>query len=641
MIKNKPKNTSNLFNTLLQLFGITITTAAIVAFTLYTWDAELKKQKQNVLNNFQQVSSTYINLITTKIDVTMEVLPTAALYSKILGEYTQDNFYDFSQGLFDRYADIAALGWAPVVRSGELKAFEDRRSEEGYPGYKVAPYAGESLPATDFYLPIKYQEFNREHDFRENDSRLMGLDFRSFKPWSRALEIAVENNEITFTIDTTEPYRLLALYPVYKAGSNITTKGQRFGNLDGYIIAQLDPKKAVESAISKVDSALANMNSISILDNSGFDIISTRIYEDEEFDSLFNAELNSSREISIYNRSWIVQFRPTAAFLDTVQTSDIATWILGSGLTLAAFTFLALLSLVTRNKRIEREVKLRTSELVEANVQIRESEALLMQSEKMSSLGQMVAGVAHELNTPLGYVRSNLEVIHDHFGDLGTLLDKVMSNQTKRPDGSNSPILGLFKRLDDEIDPETMVRVCKDSLDGVDHLSNIVTTLKSFSRMDQVAFESNSLVQCMESSLMIAHNQLKHKVEVHKYFEETPNVLCNASEINQVLLNLLINASDSIQDAGTIDIKIGPAEGGATISIIDSGEGIPDDIKNRIFDPFYTTKDVGKGTGLGLFICNRIITNHGGHIDIISALGQGTEFKIFLPLKPPTTAKAA
>lgn len=640
--ESKPQKTSIKINflSILLFTGIGLTTAAIAGFTLYAWDAELKKESQLVQTNFQEVSTAYINQISSQIDVTMEILPTTALYSSIVGALSQDAFFDFSTKLFDRYNNIAGLAWAPLVKASDLPELETSRSEEGFPGYKVISVDNDlPLPQAKFHTPILYQEFSRDHAYREEDNNWMGKDMQTRPEWAKAMQLAVDTNSSALSMGISEPVRLLAFHPVYKSDSTIVTVEERQKNLIGYIVAQLDPERAINNATNTIDPTLAGMINLGILDQLRNGLL-VRIFTDKEYDKVISSNLESQRLAQIYGRTWRFDIRPTELFLNSVKTKSIANWILIGGLALAALTFISLISMATRNKRIAQLVKLRTAELVDANVQIRESEALLMQSEKMSALGQMVAGVAHELNTPLGYVRSNLEVIHDHFNDIGGLFGKVIEGQTKRTDGSEGLVLGLMKKIDGEVDPSTMTSVCKDSLDGVDHLSNIVTTLKSFSRMDKVAFEKNSVVQCMESSLLIAHSQLKHKVEIAKQFEEVPDILCNASEINQVFLNLLLNAADAIEDMGTIDIKISPADDGVVISVIDSGAGIPDDVRKKIFEPFYTTKDVGKGTGLGLFICNRIITAHGGRIDIITALDQGTEFRVFLPLTPPSASAA-
>ena len=622
----------------IQFFGIALTTSAIVAFTLYAWKAELEKEAEQVSTEFHEIGTSYINQVTTQIDVTMEILPTTSLYSNIAGGLSQDSFFEFSRELFDRYSAIGSLGWAPLVEKSEVTKTEAARIEEGFPGYKMVSVGSKPLASKPFYLPVTYMEFSRSHDYRPDDLSWMGLDITSHEEWSNAMDWAIDNNEIAFSLGLNEPLRIIAFYPVYLPNSETVTREERRSNLAGYVVAQLDPQKAVDLALAAGDQTIQDLATLRLLDVSKKPVV---LYKKQNTAVTADNELAYNQAITIFGRTWRFELIPTPKFLQSKKIESIANWILAGGFLLAALTLFSLISMATRNKRIEIEVKQRTEELVEAHSQLRESEAMLMQSEKMSALGQMVAGVAHELNTPLGYVRSNLEVIHDHFGGLNNMFSKVIQGQVKRSnDGSKGVVQNLVEKINEDVDPETMGDVCKDSLDGIDHLSNIVTTLKSFSRMDQVEFETNSIAKCMESSLVIGHNQYKHKVEIVKNFEDVPDIMCNASEINQVFLNLILNAADAIEDFGTIHINIKPEQDGVSISIIDSGAGIPEDIRNKIFEPFYTTKDVGKGTGLGLFICNRIVTAHGGKIEVMSADGQGTEFRIYLPMTPPVKAVA-
>lgn len=638
--KDKQKASSGRFGSIIQFLGIVVTTAAIVGFTLYAWNAENVKNAEQLAREFNKVGETDINKVVNQIETTMEVLPATTMFSGISGGFSQDSFFGFSKELFDRYRSLKSLGWVPVVQQAQVGPTEFARAAEGFPGYLMTSLNQEPLVPRSSYFPVLYIEFGRLHEFRPDDFNWMGLDLSSHEPWVKAMRQAVETNRTTFSMGIEDPKMILSFYPVFSTEAITVTKAERRSNLLGYVVAQLDPTIAVTNALKSDDKTFDKLATLQISDISDGP---ATLFKEAALESTEAKELSYTQSIQIFGREWSIQIDPTESFLKIERPESIAKWILIGGLILAALTFYSLLSLTTRNRRIEQEVKLRTSELVEAHSQLRNSEALLMQSEKMSALGQMVAGVAHELNTPLGYVRSNLEVIHDHFGDLNSMFTKVIDGQIKRKvTGVKGMVLGLVEKLGNDVDSDTMVSVCKDSLDGLDHLSNIVTTLKSFSRMDQVAYESNSIVKCMENSLVIGRNQYKNKVEISKNFEEVPDIVCNASEINQVFLNLILNATDAIDEFGTINIDIKPAENdGVIISIIDSGVGIPDDIRSKIFEPFYTTKEVGKGTGLGLFICNRIITSHGGTIEVISADGQGTEFRITLPKAPPAAAAAA
>jgi signal transduction histidine kinase len=632
--RDKKTISSGKFGSFVRLLGIVVTTVAIVGFTFFAWDAENVKTTEQLEREFNKVGEIDINKVVNQIETTMEVLPAATMFSGINDGFSQDSFFGLSTELFNRYRSLKSLGWVPVVQQAQVGPVEFARDEEGFPGYLMTSLNQAPLVPQSSYLPVLYIEFGRLHEIRPDDFSWMGLDLSSHEPWTNAMKQAVETNRTTFSMSIEDPKMILSFYPVFATGAMTVTRSERRANLLGYVVAQLDPNIAVTNALKSDDATFDKLATLQISDISDG---SVTLFNEAPFESAEANELSYTQSIQIFGREWLIRINPTENFLQIERPENIAKWILTGGLLLAALTFYSLLSLTTRNRRIEQEVALRTSELVDAHSQLRNSEALLMQSEKMSALGQMVAGVAHELNTPLGYVRSNLEVIHDHFGDLDNMFKKVIDGQVKRKvTGVKAKVLGLVEKINSDVESETMVSVCKDSLDGLDHLSNIVTTLKSFSRKDQVAYESNSIVNCMENSLVIGRSQYKNKVEIFKNFEEVPDILCNASEINQVFLNLILNATDSIDEFGTINIDIKPAEdGGVIVSIIDSGVGIPEDMRSKIFEPFYTTKEVGKGTGLGLFICNRIISSHGGTIEVISADGQGTEFRINLPKAPP------
>ena len=260
----------------------------------------------------------------------------------------------------------------------------------------------------------------------------------------------------------------------------------------------------------------------------------------------------------------------------------------------------------------------------------------------MSSLGQMVAGVAHEINTPLGYVKGNLEIVDSRMEQIeqveGLCTEVAHMLSTEGAKGADfrermqtvfnaaNAIrkLGLAKELKDLV---------KDGVHGLGQINEIVGNLKNFSRLDRAVNSKFDLHEGINSTLVIAHNLLKNKAEVRRRFGEIPKVLCSPSQINQVILNLVTNAAQALDDHGVITITTTRHdEERVRIEVADTGHGIPADVLPKIFDPFFTTKDVGKGTGLGLAIVRKIIDQHGGTIDVRSEVGKGTCFTIILPV---------
>jgi signal transduction histidine kinase len=303
------------------------------------------------------------------------------------------------------------------------------------------------------------------------------------------------------------------------------------------------------------------------------------------------------------------------------------------------------------NEELERRVIERTRELSEALKQLKESEAQLIQSEKMSSLGQMVAGVAHEINTPLAYVKNSLGSVSGKLQDLTRLAaetEKLL--ELLRSGGANPQELaeqfGLTEQLIAQLRAhhalDELQALAKDGLHGIGQISEIVANLKNFSRLDRSKVASFNLNEGLDSTLLIARHELKHHA-VRKNYGNIPPITCSPSQINQVFLNLINNAAQAAP-AGKGVIQLTTRREGAThvaVEVADNGKGIPPEVLPKIFDPFFTTKEVGKGTGLGLSIVYKIVEQHGGKISVDSAVGVGTRFTVVLPLQPPAVAREA
>jgi signal transduction histidine kinase len=303
------------------------------------------------------------------------------------------------------------------------------------------------------------------------------------------------------------------------------------------------------------------------------------------------------------------------------------------------------------NEELERRVIERTRELSQALKQLKESEAQLIQSEKMSSLGQMVAGVAHEINTPLAYVKNSLGSVSGKLPELMRLAAETEKLLELLRSGAANPQdlaeqFGLTERLIAQLKAhhalDELQALAKDGLHGIGQISEIVANLKNFSRLDRSKVASFNLNEGLDSTLLIARHELKHHA-VKKNYGDIPPITCSPSQINQVFLNLINNAAQAT-DAGQGVIQLTTRREGAghvAVEVADNGKGIPPDILPRIFDPFFTTKEVGKGTGLGLSIVYKIVEQHGGRIGVDSTVGVGTRFTVVLPLQPPAPAPGA
>jgi two-component system NtrC family sensor kinase len=290
------------------------------------------------------------------------------------------------------------------------------------------------------------------------------------------------------------------------------------------------------------------------------------------------------------------------------------------------------------------------------------TQSQVIHTTKLASLGQMVAGVAHEINTPLGFVKSNVEVVGDLLDDYRTLVkqyDAAVQYCLQPVDlifgADKSSLDKLVKHVEEarrklfdartNLEKTSLLKDAKellsDASEGLGQLGSLVLNLKGFSRVDRDGMDSMDLNEGVESALMIAQHQLRDRVKVIKHLEPLPKVRCMPSQINQVFLNLITNAAQAIDGDGTLTIDSKVVNNNVEISFADTGCGIPDDILPKIFDPFFTTKQVGEGTGLGLSIVHKILKGHGGSIKVRTTPKKGSVFTLTLPVDGTAAIKSA
>ncbi len=274
-------------------------------------------------------------------------------------------------------------------------------------------------------------------------------------------------------------------------------------------------------------------------------------------------------------------------------------------------------------------------DLQELNSKLSDARSKLMQSEKLASIGQLAAGVAHEINNPIGFIFSNFGTLEQYLDDLFQMLDAYEKAEPHIGDGNT---LARIRQLKAELDikylKEDIPNLMGESRDGIQRVRKIVQDLKDFSRVDaRQEWESVDLHAGIDSTLNIVNNEIKYKADVVKHYGPLPEVQCLPSEMNQVFMNLLVNAAHAIPaERGTITISTGVDGANAWVEVADTGAGIAPENLQRIFDPFFTTKPVGKGTGLGLSLSYGIVQKHGGRMEVSSELGVGTRFRITIPI---------
>ncbi len=298
-------------------------------------------------------------------------------------------------------------------------------------------------------------------------------------------------------------------------------------------------------------------------------------------------------------------------------------------------------TMVDKVMRRERSLSDAKDSLQELNDKLVEHQQQLLHSEKLASVGQLAAGVAHEINNPTGFVMGNLEVLAEYKDDILQLLamydglEKQIENENNEQVNATLKSIKNYKKdTNIEYTLKDMHNLISDSIDGSRRIKNIVKDLKNFSRVDNIEktpVDINSDV--IEIALRLVWNELKYKCTLNKSLSPLPIYKCNPGELSQVILNLLVNACDAIKDNGEISISSTFMEDYIQIQVSDNGSGIENKDLIKLFDPFFTTKEVGKGTGLGLSISHRIIEKHGGVLSVASQVGHGTVFTIMLPIE--------
>jgi signal transduction histidine kinase len=287
---------------------------------------------------------------------------------------------------------------------------------------------------------------------------------------------------------------------------------------------------------------------------------------------------------------------------------------------------------------LEVRVLERTVELRRANEELKRTQAHLVQSEKLSSLGQLVAGIAHELNNPINFIFGNVDFLRRYVEQLITLVEACEARVVDP--AARAAVAQLKEEVDYEFLKEDVDKLLKSVRSGAERTAAIVRDLRAFSRLGESEFKEFDLVGGIQTTLNLLRPVLRDRVNVHTDFGPLPQVMGNAGHLNQVFMNLITNAAQAIKGKGDIYVTVRADSTHVKVVIRDTGPGIPEDVRSKIFDPFFTTKPVGEGTGLGLSISHGIVQKHHGTIEVDSKPGEGATFTVELPLRPPEGAPA-
>ncbi|WP_431103963.1 ATP-binding protein [Roseateles noduli] len=296
----------------------------------------------------------------------------------------------------------------------------------------------------------------------------------------------------------------------------------------------------------------------------------------------------------------------------------------------------------SKERQVQRELEENYRRIKLTNSRLEEAQNQLLQSEKMASIGQLAAGVAHEINNPIGFVSSNMSTLRSYVEPMFELLETMQAlTPGALPESVDRALRELDKRIDLAFVKEDLPQLLDESDDGLVRVKKIVQDLKDFSRVDHAEWQDADLNAGLDSTLNVVMNEVKYKAEVKKDYGVLPPVRCIAAQLNQVFMNLIVNAAHAIPQRGEIRLRTRAQDGWVCVEVEDTGCGMSEEVRRRIFEPFFTTKPVGKGTGLGLSLSYSIVQKHAGRIEVISAPGEGTTFQVWIPETPREDATAS
>ena len=576
--------------------------------------------------------------------------------------------YIATQSLTDNFPGIQGIGFNLLVSPANRNRHIAAMKKDGFPEYTIRP-PGER----DFYTAIIFLE-------PTNVMNLRAIGFDTFsEPVRRvAMKLARDSGKAAITgkiklvQETSKDVQagVLMFLPVYKQGTSNIEIPERRSNIIGWISAPFRMNDLMSGMLGeyKIKSTLtidifdgAYISPENLLFNNNASV---------KANTQFVSQYNAHRQIEVAGRIWSVVVRSLPNFEEPLNNGKEDT-IAFFGIVISIL--MAMLShslLTTRDKalgmahdmtkdlheqavqlelevadrqRAQEELAVKQLQLQALNESLeskvasevsrnREKDHLLLHRDKLASIGQLAAGVAHEINNPMGFIMSNLGTLTKYVDKLQEYL-QALENATS--DELRVHAAELRAKLDVPFILEDLPPLIAESLEGADRVKQIVLDLKDFARTDENSLKEIDLNHCIESTANIVRNEIRYVADLNLQLGSIPPVVCNPQQINQVIANLLVNAAHAMDKHGRITVTTSCEEDHVLLTVADTGSGIAPELIGRIFDPFFTTKDVGKGTGLGLSISYDIISKHGGKITVKSELGAGSTFMLLLPVRGP------
>ncbi len=599
----------------------------------------------------RQLASTERNSVAISASLTANVqsdLEALSLWSKYFQtvvetadiENVQAQFSELATDLFDQHKGFQVLAYAPritlVERENYIQQFNYftglqnqilEYSEDG--GFRDALETDQAFPVD------QVESF-------ANVELPIGLDLASNPVWLEALFQARDSRlPVAISVELSGVMDYWVIQPLY-SGTEIERILSPVGGLSGYVLGILKPQDALNAYL---EGHVTDNMQISLRDSAVEEMVVSHrdpAIADAAFPASDMLEI-ASTPIAFAGRELLLQIKTIPA--ESMLGSGQNVYINIIGLVLTALLIVLFWLITGRTLQIQDVVNRRTQELSAAYDQLKESQVHLVQSEKMASLGQMVAGFAHEINTPLAYAKGSFEFVLQQLTKLNEQDIRLLeftegatnSSDQVNQSGDAHWLTALSERKQENIVGQSL-KLLSIGISGLDEIQELVINLKNFSRLDRANIVEYDLVEGLNSTLVILKSQLDSQIIVHRDYGDSAIVHCAPSQINQIFLNVINNAAQAIDGAGNIYLRINSQEDSVSVEIEDDGIGIDEANLAKVMDPFFTTKEIGQGTGLGLSICHKIIQQHGGDINIYSELGAGTVMTITLPRSPISDA---
>jgi len=643
------------------IFGIGL----LVSVQLFLTAKQYEHERIN--SQFLEAAKDRVTLLQQEINASLYEVESLGAFYSASDNISRVQFRAFVQPFLAHNPAIQALEWIPRVTDAQRPQHEFNAQQDGIATYQITQRQAQGAmvraDTRDEYFPVFYVE-----PFASNEAAV-GFNLASSATRLVTLKQARETGlmlataRITLVQEEEKQQGFLVFLPVYKkeaaAGAAMTLQGFalgvfRIGDILTNAVSYLDPLGINISLFD--DSAPIEKSFLAHYPSQGSN-------NSEDSTLLSQQPMQYSESFEVAGRQWRVISTPTQKYLASGRS--FGPWL---ALTVSLLLTLSLSGYLYLNlKRVrqgqeytrrllhskeslqlevevriqaEQELKHSNSELETAHVQLKSQQQQLVHSEKLASVGQLAAGVAHEINNPTGYVMGNLEVLKEYKHSIQEIFKAYGAMEKEIQNSENQSMNLALKQVDDlkanhDLDYilTDMDELLNDSINGTVRIQKIVQDLKSFSRVNDSDKKSVDLnEEVIETALRLVWNELKYKCTLQKELKDLPKFSCFPGELSQVIMNLLTNASDAIEEKGEISIFSESLDSHILIRICDDGCGISEADMLKLFDPFFTTKEVGKGTGLGLSISQGIVKKHGGTLTVTSKIGEGTCFTILLPM---------